>query len=430
MVLVSRRRQCGTRSLAKLVVGLLLVTTTSIGGVDAAPVAASTANPAADEAPDADAPDAEVIDFDHPISVDDANDVITAERLEVQSIEFLVGNGIGHHVFDPSVSAEENAMELSENLKQQAPGGNAAVISATVQVERSDGRAISRGGGASVDAVVDAAALLPEQGNGDVDLTELREEPDGLPSSYEPAVEAQAANTDIPPTRAHPNTVWIQTKDKVAGKRQVVFNARWINKSNARNAPHWWGSEFQLHQRNADLSSSRSRPLCAVGTDAKFWADASLKGATMVAVINDGLPKAKMEQLETYIDSNHLLDPCSQGSIGFGIGHPYGIPDMKFPLGGPDTVLHQDIYVDMRLKPGKLSRSSIWAATKYVPNNCPGGAAHTDCMGLTTDPARPWPTSKLGGGTDMLLLNKSRNWRTPTHFSWDEYADRRPKPLQ
>lgn len=150
----------------------------------------------------------------------------------------------------------------------------------------------------------------------------------------------------------------------------------------------------------------------------------------MVVVINDGLPKAKMEQLETYIDANHLSDPCSQGSIGFGIGHPYAIPDMKFAIGGPDMVLHQTVDVDMRLKPGKLSRSHLWAATKYVPNNCPGGVAHTDCMGLYTDPARPWPETKLGGGTDMLLLNKDRKWQTPTHFSWDEYADRRPKALK
>ncbi|SMY05387.1 hypothetical protein BANT918_03406 [Brevibacterium antiquum CNRZ 918] len=32
--------------------------------------------------------------------------------------------------------------------------------------------------------------------------------------------------------------------------------------------------------------------------------------------------------------------------------------------------------------------------------------------------------------TDMLLLNANRNWRTPTHFSWDEYADKRPKALK
>ena len=224
-----------------------------------------------------------------------------------------------------------------------------------------------------------------------------------------------------PPTRAHANSVWFQTKDNGDGKRQVLINAAWFGKSNLKNAPDplRWGLEFQLYQWNYSLDGKNKRPTCPIGTNKQFWANASLAGATMTAVINDG-----RDHNNTYIDDDHVLDSCQLGAIGFGIQHAKGVSDLDLPLGdGLD--LHQTIFVDMRLNPGDKPWSHISANSKFVSDDCAGLPAESSCMNLFPETAS-WP---LDGNRDMLLLNSERKWKTPTHFNCDEFEDKRPKAI-
>lgn len=375
------------------------------------------------------------VDLDHPIAFDSAltiaQDSATDHQATVESFEFMIGNGIGHYIYDSDLSLSANESLALENLADQAPGGTPAITEITFEIPEQDSSPHARSTTPDKDlteSVAEDAEQEKEQDAGDVDLAKVRDAQIGTQEAAEAEAQA-AADPNKPSTRGHPNVTWFQTKDNVKGKRQLIVMESWLNSSNAKKAPFWWGSETQLYQHNKKLSSKKVRPFCPADTDDRFWADARLKGASMTMVVNDGTGDSSLKKMETYIDKEHSSDECSKGAIGFGIGKPAAMPDMKFKNG--KTTTHQTVYVDMRLKPGKNSWSHVSAATKYVQNNCNPQPAGTKCMGLGLNPARNWPAS-LGGpkSTDMLLLNANRNWRTPTHFSWDEYADKRPKALK
>ncbi|MBD8021934.1 hypothetical protein [Brevibacterium gallinarum] len=380
-------------------------------------------------------PEVETVELDYPVETNDLFSRAETLGVKIVSVEYLISDGLGVYIYDTEKTAEENAADLEVTLHSQAPGGNPAVFSvtalaATQQPSHSDGSPQNAGSFAAPSSLLDEARHLPHAEPGDSELPR----PDGLGDELnDSGLREDGFNTssDEPPTRAHPNSIWFQTKDNVDGKRQVSIFSQWAGQSNTHKAPkYWWGAEIQLYQHNYNLPEKISRPLCAPGTDKRYWANASLAGATMTVSINDGTADGVLKSLEAYIDSNHLSDPCSTGAIGVGFGKPTVIPDMDINWGGGNEKLHQMLYVDLRLPKGSNSWSHISAATKYVQNNCQGHRSHTDCMGLSIDPGHPWPKDKLKGGTDFLLLNKQRKWRTPTHFSWDEYADRRPKALQ
>ncbi len=80
----------------------------------------------------------------------------------------------------------------------------------------------------------------------------------------------------------------------------------------------------------------------------------------------------------------------------------------------------------MYLKKGRASWSHISAASKFVKDNCAGKPASTDCMGI----GGSWPAKDMGGDSDMLLLHPDRKWKTPTYFTWDAEATKRPQGLK
>lgn len=139
-----------------------------------------------------------------------------------------------------------------------------------------------------------------------------------------------------------------------------------------------------------------------------------------------GVSKAKEKTIYPYLDRNHLSDECARGTIGIGIGKPKNIPN----YGGGDAgqKINQRVFVRISLPKGKNSWSHLSSASSFLPNNCPKGL-HMDCMELFEEPCNTWSEKHMGGKTDMLLLNKKRNWKTPTYFSWDQYANKRPKAL-
>lgn len=361
------------------------------------------------------------IEFDHPISARDAFEIAKNNDFEVQSVGFKVGNGVGSYIYDSSISLDANIQNLEENLQNQAPGGNAAVNKLTVVAKDSASTTAARSSSASNDLLDDARGK-PPQDAGDADLTRKRDQevPKTKQQNRAAAVKDKARSSE-PPTRAHANSVWFETKDNVDGKRQVLINADWLGKSNLKNAPDplRWGLEFQLYQWNYSLDGKNKRPTCPIGTNKQFWANASLAGATMTAVINDG-----EDHNNTYIDNDHAFDSCQMGAIGFGIQHAKGVSDLDLPLGG-GLNLHQTIFVDMRLNPGDKPWSHISANSKFVSDNCAGLPAESSCMNLFPESA-PWP---LDGNRDMLLLNSERKWKTPAHFNWDEFEDKRPKAI-
>ena len=216
------------------------------------------------------------IEFDHPISVRDAFEIAKNNDSEVQSVGFKVGNGVGSYIYDSSISLDANIQNLEENLQNQAPGGNAAVHKLTVVAKDSASTTAARSSSASNDLLDDARGK-PPQDAGDADLTRKRDQevPKTKQQNRAAAVKDKARSSE-PPTRAHANSVWFQTKDNVDGKRQVLINADWLGKSNLKNAPDplRWGLEFQLYQWNYSLDGKNKRPTCPIGTNKQFWANA------------------------------------------------------------------------------------------------------------------------------------------------------------
>lgn len=120
--------------------------------------------------------------------------------------------------------------------------------------------------------LLDDARGKLRQDAGDADLTRKRDQevPKTKQQNRAAAVKDKEQSSE-PPTRAHANSVWFQTKDNVDGKRQVLINAAWLGKSNLKNAPDplRWGLEFQLYQWNYSLDGKNKRPLISTGASSK-----------------------------------------------------------------------------------------------------------------------------------------------------------------
>lgn len=373
-------------------------------------------------------PDTEVIkiDLDHTLEPKEVFQTSETNGIQIISVELAIGNGGGHYQYDPAESGVLNAESL-QNEVDSLSGTEAVITSIEIDASSSSkstqDRSVSsetKSKAPNTEQFEEVFSELPETKPTDANITGIKDDIEKESTSASPQLaKASAVGAE---TKAHANRVVFRTDDDVNGRRKVSFDAAWKDASNIKSAPNDWGFEVELYQHNYKLSSKVVRPACPADTDDRYWADARLHGATVVYTVNNGISSSQLSKIETYLDNNHWSDPCSQGGIGFGIGKPKSIPTWDSKVDGKTT--HQEIYVTMSLKKGKASWSNVHAASSFVKNNCTS-RAHTDCMGLSGK----WPASSMGGDSDMLLLNENRKWKTPTYFSWDAYADKRPKAL-
>lgn len=414
------------KSLTAAVSGLAMVAALTLSATDS--VASSDTKLGAGDSGAAE--EVHTVDFGHALSAETAFKLADAEDLEVHDVTLTIDAAIFVYQYDTDLTVSDNAGNV-DSLVRSMVGSEAAVQQLGV-VEPNDERSRSRSDfDDALRRLEERADRAPEMVPEKVDALKMRED---LGDAGETAVDSPAApraSTDKPETRAHANVTVFQTQDSVTPKdggpsrREVTMEIQWINESDLRKAPDSWGYEVDLYQKNYNLSSTKSRPNCPAGTDKKFWADASLKGTIAAFIFNEGLTSKQNVAIEPHIDSNHILDNCDTGAIGAGIGEPKKIPHAN--SGEAGHKLHQRAFVRYQIPKGSEARSHLAAASSFVYNACPGKAG-TNCMGLIGDPIVEWPDS-LGGSTDMILLNESRKWRAPAHFSWDEYASKRPLAL-
>lgn len=82
------------------------------------------------------------VDLDHPIAFDSAltiaQDSATDHQATVESFEFMIGNGIGHYIYDSDLSLSANESLALENLADQAPGGTPAIAEITFEIPEQD----------------------------------------------------------------------------------------------------------------------------------------------------------------------------------------------------------------------------------------------------------------------------------------------------
>lgn len=374
----------------------------------------------------------EKIELDH--SVDVAETLKEADKREIHilSAELLVGNGGGLYQYDPSLSASKNAESLQSQIGNLT--GTSAIVNSLEITDppKKDAQKTKNSPSASAhnsattnrDQVQKAFAGLDETKPTSDDISQIRdgvEDSKGAARSHNLKPQADGVPAE---TNAHPNNVAFRTDDDVKDRRKVTYDIQWMDKSDIKNAPDDWGLEVELYQHNYKLSDTIQRPACPKGTDEKFWADAGLHGTTIAYLFNNKKNSSAEAKLEPYLDNNHWSDPCSQGGIGVGFGKLKTLPRWDETV--LDTKIHQSLTVTMAVPKGNAAWSHISAASSFVAYNCEAeDKAETDCIGLVGK----WPEAKMGGDSDMLLLNKNRKWKTPTYFSWSANAIKRPAGL-
>ncbi|AMT93184.1 hypothetical protein A2T55_04810 [Brevibacterium linens] len=401
-------------------------------GALAAPAQATTDDIAQYYSARPDSVKTEKVELDHNVDVADTFKEADKQGIHILSAELLVGNGGGLYQYDPNLSASKNAESLQSQIKNLT--GTSAVVTALEvlyppkkgsQKQQSSPSATAQGSAVKgEDQVRRAFAGLDETDPTDDDISRIRDDVENSPGTAESHMLKPQANGVPAETNAHPNNVSFRTDDNVGGKRKVTYDIQWMDKSDIKNAPDGWGLEVELYQYNYKLSDVIQRPACPKGTDEKFWADAGLHGTTITYLFNNKKNSSAKAKLEPYLDNNHWSDPCYQGGIGVGFGKPKTLPRWDETI--LDTKIHQRLTVAMSVPKGNAAWSHIGAASSFVAYNCQAkGKADTDCMGQVGI----WPEDKMGGISDMLLLNKNRKWKTPTYFSWSANAVKRPAGL-
>lgn len=370
------------------------------------------------------------IHFKHPLDPEKFFEKAAAEDIKIRTIELSVGdNAGGLYGYDPTLTAKQNASALQSDIKES--GGEYSVAT-SAQIAKSDTANSKKRSEPAVEAnsTEDDIARgsfneLPEKRSDNTHLPAVGVRANQEGNSSSKTAEKAAAKPVAAETEAHPNSVTFKTDDNVSGKRKLTVDATWKGDNSARKNPKDWGFEISLYQWNYNMSSTIVRPACPASTDDRFWADARMHSVTIVYMYNDGVKFKSDSSIEPYLDTNHWSDPCSQGALGFGIGRPDKIP--YWGLNVPEMRWNQKLSAVMYLKKGKNSWSHISASSKFVKDNCAGEPASTDCMGT----GGTWPKDEMGGGSsDMILLNKSRKWKTPTFFGWDAEAVKRPAGLK
>lgn len=341
------------------------------------------------------------LEFDHPVSTEDAVALAAEQELPVISIAISNPTVVGGYGLASGVSPEEYDAWFDSQFGTLPEATGLIVDVPTEQVE---------------DPQFELPEITTNRDELEAELSiegsaaeELLPEPDASVEPGSGALGGGSASRSVAPADVPIGSTldWrpgnMEYRVEQDGNRmQFSTYAAWKGGASPWKVPANYGAEFEVNLYNS-YNNSGSRPNCPAGYKETFLAT-NYAGTWNWGVSSgqDPLPAS----IQAYADNNDLLDNCNKTSMAIGIRYPAGIPKNSSGF--------WNILVSLNAPKGNTNASRIGAGIQLVSDRaCPSGnVGLTDCMGID-ETAAPYPTPGYRFG-----LSPDRNWYAFPNLCW------------